>query len=541
MRFQLSIFIDPLALGGHAVYQLRNTITLSACAVATAMLVSACGGGSASTANLTAQTVTASATPSSIVSSTGTSVISGAGGAGTGTFSYAIKSGSCTLAGATLTASSTAAPCVVTATKAADATYAAASADITVTVLTSQTITAVATPASIATGATSTLSTTGGTGSGTVTYQSTGGCTIVGTTLTAPSSAASCVVTATKAADAAYAGATSNVTVTVSATVTSTSPIDFETTGRGAAFAWSSFENAANAAAEIVTNPSKTGINTSDKVVKFTAVQAGQPWAGFQSAHSTDLGTVTLSTSNALVKMMVYKPVISDVGIKFASVSNASTGEIKVANTVTNAWELLTFNFCSRVGEVNDQIIFFPDFNARSADTTDYLDNVTFNACPSTPTASVPTTAPAVPTVLAANVASLYGDGYTTITGTDTPNWGQSTAVSAQTYASNNVLKLSNFSYQGVVTAAAQDVSTYTNLHIDFWSETATTIEVKLVSLSPTLETSLFIPVNAGTWTSKDILMSGFTAPNKAKFQQLILAAATNGAILYVDNIYFWK
>ena len=155
--------------------------------------------------------------------------------------------------------------------------------------------------------------------------------------------------------------------------------------------------------------------------------------------------------------------------------------------------------------------------------------------------ASAPSTAPAVPTAAIANVKSLYGDGYTTVTGTDTPNWGQSTVVSAQTYASNNVLKLATFSYQGVVTAAALDVSSYTSLHIDFWSETATTIEVKLVSLTPTLETSVFVPVAAGTWTSKDIPMSSFTAPDKSKFQQLILAAAVNGGTLYVDNIYFWK
>jgi hypothetical protein len=35
--------------------------------------------------------------------------------------------------------------------------------------------------------------------------------------------------------------------------------------------------------------------------------------------------------------------------------------------------------------------------------------------------------------------------------------------------------------------------------------------------------------------------MSSFTAPDKSKFQQLILAAAVNGGTLYVDNIYFWK
>jgi hypothetical protein len=38
---------------------------------------------------------------------------------------------------------------------------------------------------------------------------------------------------------------------------------------------------------------------------------------------------------------MVYKTVISDVGIKFVKPDGWSLGEIKVANTVTNEWEEL--------------------------------------------------------------------------------------------------------------------------------------------------------------------------------------------------------
>lgn len=136
MRFQLSIFIDPLALGGHAVYQLRNTITLSACAVATAVLVSACGGGSASTASLMAQATLTAVAASTSLTTGGTTTLSTSGGSGTGAVTYAVASGasSCSIASTTLTASA-AGSCTVTATKAADATYSAAtSAAITVTV-----------------------------------------------------------------------------------------------------------------------------------------------------------------------------------------------------------------------------------------------------------------------------------------------------------------------------------------------------------------------------------------------------------------------
>jgi hypothetical protein len=63
---------------------------------------------------------------------------------------------------------------------------------------------------------------------------------------------------------------------------------------------------------------------------------------------------------------MVYKDVISKVGIKFARPDGGSTGEISVTNTKINEWEELTFNFAGKIGEgVStgiDQIIVFPDF-----------------------------------------------------------------------------------------------------------------------------------------------------------------------------------
>jgi hypothetical protein len=47
--------------------------------------------------------------------------------------------------------------------------------------------------------------------------------------------------------------------------------------------------------------------------------------------------------------------------------------------------------------------------------------------------------------------------------------------------------------------------------------------------------------VAANTWTSKDINLSDFTAADKTKIEQLVLAAAVNGGTLFVDNVYFGK
>ena len=162
------------------------------------------------------------------------------------------------------------------------------------------------------------------------------------------------------------------------------SPIDFETGGYGATWTWTVFENGDNPSLEIVTNPNTGGINSSATVAKFTALQAGQPWAGCESLHGSDIGTFSLDATNSTLKIMVYKTVISDVGLKFVIPTSGSLGEIKVANTVTNAWEELTFDFSSHIGLPEaigiDQIVVFPDFNlgGRTQDNIIYFDNISF-------------------------------------------------------------------------------------------------------------------------------------------------------------------
>ena len=142
------------------------------------------------------------------------------GGSGTGVVSYSVTTGTaagCSLKGAVLSATS-AGTCFVTATKAADATYSAISSSVTkVTWSLSQVrqspLTLTSTKGMV--GAPLTLTTSGGSGTGVVRYSVTGGtangCSIKGAVLSA-TSAGTCFVTATKAADARYSAASSSVT-----------------------------------------------------------------------------------------------------------------------------------------------------------------------------------------------------------------------------------------------------------------------------------------------------------------------------------------
>ena len=154
-------------------------------------------------------------------------------------------------------------------------------------------------------------------------------------------------------------------------------PIDFEDDGFGANFTWTVDQNDSNPPLEIVANPKTDGANTSAKVAKFTAKDAGNDWA---LVISDDIGSFTFDDTNSIVKIMVKKDVASDVGVKFEGPANAAK-EIKIANSVTNGdWEELTFDFTSEIGVTYNKLVIIPDFAARSQDNIVYFDNLTFNA-----------------------------------------------------------------------------------------------------------------------------------------------------------------
>lgn len=155
-------------------------------------------------------------------------------------------------------------------------------------------------------------------------------------------------------------------------------PIDFESGGNGADWSWTTFENTDNPPLEIIENPFKTGINTSNTIAKFTARVDGEPHAGCESLHGTDIGDYKIEATNSTITIMVYKSVKSDVGIKLATSSGWSKGELKVANTKINEWEQLTFDFSTvdHEGMTYDQIVVFPDFNDRQSDNVIYFDEI---------------------------------------------------------------------------------------------------------------------------------------------------------------------
>jgi hypothetical protein len=339
-------------------------------------------------------------------------------------------------------------------------------------------------------------------------------------------------------------------------------PINFETPGIGASWTWTVFENATNPALEIVNNPSASGINTSSKVAKFTALKAGQPYAGCESAHGTkDLGPFVLDSTNSTIKIMVRKPTISNVGIKLVAATGWAQPELKVANTKINEWEELTFDFSgfpnppSSEGKY-DQIVIFPDFtsSARTQDNIIYFDNITFSkkqAISNEPTSPAP-----APTRNAADVISLFSNVYTNVA-VDTWRTSWSSAVLADiTIAGNATKKYSALTFVGIETITKQvDIKNMTHIHLDIWSPNITTLKLKLVDFGPNAAFNGPNQVDdseheiarenfkKSEWISLDIPLSEFVGlKNKGNLAQIIFSGTPAGeSTLYIDNLYFYS
>lgn len=129
----------------------------------------------------------------------------------------------------------------------------------------------------------------------------------------------------------------------------------------------------------VVTNPSKTGINTSDKVCRFKRDKDGVPWGGFWSTKSVDV------TTNKYVHVKVYKTRITPIKFKL---DGGPSGPLEIASTnaqtKTNQWEDVVFNFSSLTGNYTT-ISLMPDYISPvglSSDITMYIDDITISNDP---------------------------------------------------------------------------------------------------------------------------------------------------------------
>jgi hypothetical protein len=260
------------------------------------------------------------------------------------------------------------------------------------------------------------------------------------------------------------------------------------------------------------------------------------------------------TATDTRISVRVYSPA---AGIKVRLKAEDATDptrsvETDATTTLANAWETLIFNFANQVAGTaalnpaftyNRLTIFF-NFGVTGATAgaqTFYFDDVLFVAGSGGCGTTAPTCAPT--TLIPAGSVTIYSDATTVATFLPNPDWGQVPPVtfSEPTIAGNKSLRYGwagpGGLYEGLDWAAnAVDVSTKTNLHLDFWTSNLTSVKVSIISAGA--ENAVTVPVTAGSWNSINIPLSSYTVPNKTAIIQIKLEPNAAGA-LYVDNIYF--
>lgn len=323
--------------------------------------------------------------------------------------------------------------------------------------------------------------------------------------------------------------------------------INFEVfNGVGSNWDWTVSENDDNPPLEIINNPVGGGINTGGKVAKFTARQNGAPYA---LTFTDENGEFTFNSFNSTVKIMVYKPVISNVAIKFEGMG--SSIEIQIPNTVTNQWEQLTFDFSGVIGNTFHRLIIIPDFAARTQDNIIYFDNIIVPEGYVAPPPPEPTTAAPTPTLASINVISLFSDAYSDVP-VDTWLTPWSDAGYEEVLIEGNATKkYTSVNFFGVETVGDNllDVSGMTHLHLDMWTPDANNFNVKLVDFGPdgvfgggddSEHELVFATPETETWISYDIPLTDFTNLNiTGNMAQYIFVKSPLGTV-YLDNIYFY-
>lgn len=203
-----------------------------------------------------------------------------------------------------------------------------------------------------------------------------------------------------------------------------TTTVNFEAGGSGANWNWTVAEGAP--VLSVIDNPDASGINTSNKVLSFKALSTDQAWS---LAHTADVGEFTFDENNSTVKIKVHKPVISNFGIKFEGPDPSGSGliakEINVANTTTDAWEELTFDFSSEVGKTFNRIVIIPSNQARTVDQTYYIDDL---QVPEGVTGELFKVSVDMTDYMADN--NLTSVGVNIVTNGGTSNWAEQTTVS---------------------------------------------------------------------------------------------------------------
>ena len=295
--------------------------------------------------------------------------------------------------------------------------------------------------------------------------------------------------------------------------------------------------------------------------------QCGAPYAPFDGtatatwSHDTEAETVTINGRGAF--------------LGFATIQND-----KSITVASDAVDTITYSEVTFSEDKNEMIIFINGGSSAwywtfaregsegaSLPTTDTDGDGVIDvndACPDVagtqadgcPPPQPPSSAATAPTAAQEDVLSIYSDSFT---GNDPLAWSQSWGVGELeadlVIGGNNVKEYSNLVYQAINLDGTVDLTEYTTVHIDVYTQTENVFKFKIANFGadgvdeyPNVddteaEIESTTAQTAGEWISHDIPLSSFMGDDKLDSRtavgqlQIILGEKAN---IWVDNIYFY-
>ncbi len=236
----------------------------------------------------------------------------------------------------------------------------------------------------------------------------------------------------------------------------------------------------------------------------------------------------------------ISKQVNITVNADFASMFDFYSGEVNATEPVSgNIGETISYQY-KDAGDYSIKIVA----KGAAIATLEYIEEFTV-----TEILAPLEAAPNPKNRKAEDVISIFSDAYADVTLNELPTTWSSSGFEAVTIDNNNVWKLTNLDFVGMVTNydSGIDVSSMEKLHIDYWVPNDATNEL-LVKIVNTVDggedvESLGTTVG-GSWQSIDLDITGFDGgdlANKNKITQILIDSDGISNVVYIDNFYFYK
>jgi len=244
---------------------------------------------------------------------------------------------------------------------------------------------------------------------------------------------------------------------------------------------------------------------------------------------------------------VVGKPTISGFTIPAQTVG---TSTYTITDPTTNSTGAFTYTSSNTaVATISGHIINILSAGTSTITATEAAD-ANYSAGSATAVLTVnyagPTTAASAPTAASSDVISLWGDTYTNVTGTTwNPYWGQPApgiTYSSTTVGGKTTLGYSNLGYEGVQFASNINASLMDSLHFDVWTPNCTSFDLYLINTGNGNNSLVTVKPTTSGWNSITLPMSSYALEASSVGQFKIVAnTPSSGAVLYFQNIYFFK